>query len=92
MGLGLSSTDAIPVYYDSQSTLHHAHNLVFHDRSKHIEMDCDFVRDAIQDGTIVSNHVSTTSQLANFFTKPLGKQRFEFLLRKLSICDIHAPT
>ncbi|GAA0183137.1 hypothetical protein LIER_30605 [Lithospermum erythrorhizon] len=91
ISLGVSSA-AVPVYSDNQSALRLAHNSVFHERSKHIEMDCHFVRDAIQDGTIVASHVSTTSQLANFFTKPLGKQRFEFLLRKLCICDLHAPT
>ncbi|GAA0159498.1 transmembrane signal receptor [Lithospermum erythrorhizon] len=29
---------------------------------------------------------------ADFFTKPLRKQRFDFLLCKLGICDLHAPT
>ncbi|GAA0150092.1 hypothetical protein LIER_37060 [Lithospermum erythrorhizon] len=92
MGLGVSSDDVVPLYSDSQSALHLAHNHVFHEQSKHIEMNFHFVRDAIQDGTIVVSHVTTISQHVDFFTKPLGKQRFVFLLLKLGICDLHAPT
>ncbi|GAA0144005.1 hypothetical protein LIER_04559 [Lithospermum erythrorhizon] len=92
LSLGMSSGAAVPVYSDSQYALHLAYNLVFHERSKHIEMNCHFVTDAIQDGAIVASHVCTTSQVADFFTKPLGKQRFEFLLCRLGICNLHAPT
>ncbi|GAA0153178.1 hypothetical protein LIER_11482 [Lithospermum erythrorhizon] len=90
--LGVSSGRPIPMYSDSQSALYLAHNHVFHERSKHIDVDCHFDRDSIAKGIIVASHVSTTSHLADFFTKPLGQQRFEFLLHKLDIYDIHAPT
>ena len=90
--LGVVHASAVQVYSDSQSALHLAHNPVFHERTKHIEIDCHFIRDAIRDETVVASHVSTSSQLADIFTKPLGKQQFETLMRKLGICDLHAPT
>ncbi|GAA0157512.1 hypothetical protein LIER_14764 [Lithospermum erythrorhizon] len=37
-------------------------------------------------------HVSTTAQLADIFNKALGRQQIEFLLCKLGILDLHAPT
>ncbi|GAA0161659.1 hypothetical protein LIER_17921 [Lithospermum erythrorhizon] len=92
LGLGVSSASSVPVYSDRQSALHRAHNPVFYERFKHIEVDCHFVRDAVLDKTIFAYHVSTTLQLADFFTNPLEKQRFQFLLYKLGICDLHAPT
>ncbi|GAA0173456.1 transmembrane signal receptor [Lithospermum erythrorhizon] len=44
------------------------------------------------DGTITTTHVSTELQLANIFTKALGKTKFHYLLCKLDISFLHAPT
>ncbi|KAJ9548782.1 LOW QUALITY PROTEIN: hypothetical protein OSB04_021325 [Centaurea solstitialis] len=90
--LGVQHPRAISLYCDSQSALHLAKNPVFHERTKHIEVDCHFIRDAIQDGIITPSHVSTNCQLADIFTKALGKHQFDFLLSKLGICNPHAPT
>ena len=38
--LDVSTSSAIPIYYDSRSAIQIARNDIFHERTKHIEIDC----------------------------------------------------
>ena len=80
--------------------LHFAHSfnkekhyfLLSFTRTKHIEIDCHFVREKIQLGLISTRYVKTREQLGVIFTKALCGNRVSYLYNKLNMINIYAPT
>lgn len=90
--LGVEQTVPTTLFCDSKAAIYVAANPVFHERTKHVENDCHAVRDAVQDGVIVTKHVSSEEQLADILTKALGRVPFQNLVSKLGVIDLHSPT
>lgn len=61
--LTIPISSPIVVYCDSQSAIHIAHNPMFHERTKHIEVNSHFSRNKLQEGLISLHHVPTTDKL-----------------------------
>lgn len=81
----------IPLHVDNLSTISLASNPVLHARTKHIEVDCHFVRDKLQENFLKLIFVPSHQQLANVFTKPLGRSAHWHILFKLGLHNPCGP-
>ncbi|CAL1409881.1 unnamed protein product [Linum trigynum] len=90
--MGINIPLPIDVYCDNRSAIHIAENPVFHERTKHIEIDCHVTRERLSSGMIKLQHVRTDDQLADLFTKGLTRYRLSYLLDKLGVFDMYSPT
>ncbi|XP_022569788.1 uncharacterized protein LOC111212509 [Brassica napus] len=79
------------LYCDNVSALYIANNSVYHERTKHVEMDCYKIREHIDSGFLKTMFVRTGNQLADTLTKALHPAPFRELISKMGLLNIFAP-
>ncbi|GJT95107.1 hypothetical protein Tco_1090625 [Tanacetum coccineum] len=82
----------IPLYCDNKSAIALCCNNVQHSRAKHIDIRYHFIKEQVENGIVELYFVRTEYQLADIFTKPLPRERFNFLIDKLGIRSMSPET
>nr|GEW64277.1 retrovirus-related Pol polyprotein from transposon TNT 1-94 [Tanacetum cinerariifolium] len=77
--------NTIPLYCDNRSAMALCCNNIQHSKAKHIDVRYHFRKERVENGVMELYFVRTEYQLADIFTKPLPKERFNFLIEKLGI-------
>ncbi|GJR46004.1 retrovirus-related pol polyprotein from transposon TNT 1-94 [Tanacetum coccineum] len=88
-GLGFNK---IPLYYDNKSAISLCCNNVQHSRSKHIDIRYHFIKEQVENRVVELYFVRTEYQLADIFTKALGRERLDFLINKLGMRSVSPKT
>lgn len=83
--LGVSQNSPPVLWCDNIGATFLSSNLVFHARTKHIEVDFHFVRERVAQKLLQIRFISSKDQLADIFTKPLPLPLFQFCRRNLNI-------
>ncbi|GKF85083.1 hypothetical protein Tco_0249981, partial [Tanacetum coccineum] len=81
-GLGFNK---IPMYYDNKSTIALCCNNAQNSRSKHIDIRFHLIKEQVENGVVELYFVNMEYQLADIFTKALGRERIKFLINKLGM-------
>lgn len=90
--LGNGINDLLTIYSDSKEDLQIAANQIFHERIKHIKIDCHFIRQKIQEGTVRTKYVSSKDQIADILNKGFPRLQNEHLVSKLGVLNVFTPT
>jgi hypothetical protein len=73
------------LYTDSQSAIELAKNPIHHNRSKHIDVQYHFVREAYLNGLSSLTHISTKDQLADALTKAVDNSKWSRFIQDIGI-------
>jgi len=82
----------IRLHSDNMAAINMSHNPIQHDRTKHVEIDRHFIREKIDAKTIDLRYIPSKEQTADVLTKGLTRDKFEYLIGKLDMINIYAPT
>ena len=73
------------LHCDNQGAIALSKDNKFHSRTKHIDIRYHFIREAVEDNKILMSYIPTDENVADIFTKPLARPKFEKFVKMLGL-------
>jgi hypothetical protein len=89
--MGLTHSSPTVIHCDNRSAFQITHNDVFHELSKHIEIDCHLIHHHLSVSILRLLSVSSSDQTCDIFTKTFPPGRFRDLVSKLKMAHVKPP-
>ena len=87
MDFGYTTKEHVMIFYDNNSVISLSKNNVFHQKRKHIDSRFHFLCELVKYGDISLKFCGSKEQLADIFTKPLGRDVFQYQRQNLGIVN-----
>ena len=88
--LKISYIKPIDIRCDNKSAINIAHDPVYHDRIKHVNIDRFYIQDHLEQGILKTEHVPSEEQCADIFTKGQPMKVMSHLTSKHGMRSIHS--
>ncbi|KAJ0556958.1 putative RNA-directed DNA polymerase [Helianthus annuus] len=86
--LGYDQKGPTVIWCDSKSAIFLTKNQGYHSRSKHIDIRFHYIRNLVEDEQVELRFCTTEEQVADMFTKALGKEQFSYLRARLGVVEL----
>lgn len=83
----------IPLHRDNKAAHYLVHyNPVIHEKTKHLKVDCQYIRNHVEDGFISTVCIRSADQIANIMTKSLYSKQHHTHIHTQTHTHAHAHT
>ncbi len=73
------------LHEDNQGCIMLSKNLVYHARTKHIDIQHHFVREKVEQKQVELKYYPTNKMIADILTKPISRDQFKFLCKRIAM-------
>jgi len=84
----ITCTTPISIFCDNTSAINISKSPVMHSKTKHIPIKYHFLREQVLEQKIKLEYVPSKEQVVDILTKPLPRETFEYLRKKMGVVDV----